>query len=1066
MPKFDEATLENAIIELFENNGYEHLTGEEIHRKFDEVLLEDDMKAFLRTQYADLSDVEVQKIFNKIKLTPTDPLYKSNRYLFFLVNEGFDLVRDDATKPSLHIDYIDYEQPEENIFKVVNQYTVVGERERRPDMLVFVNGVPVAIFEFKTAIKENVTIYDAWKQVHIRYNRDIPNLTKYCFLSVLSDGANTKMGSIFTPYEYYYAWNKANEDEKVANGISALKTLIDGAFSKTRLIAILRDFIYYPDTVKDEKAIVTRYPQFFAANRMLASIKEHLKPKGDGKGGTYFGATGSGKTNTMLFLSRLLATHDRDVFQAPTIIVLVDREDLSTQTSELFEASKKYLKDNNVKAIPSRADLKSELSSNMSGGVYICTIQKFEEETGLLSERNNIICISDEAHRTQTNTGAKLKKTDKGIETTYGFAHYLREAFPNATYVGFTGTPIDETLYIFGDIVDQYTMKESTDDGITVRISFEPRLARVIISDEQAAKIDKYYEQASEDGANPEQIEESKRAMSNMTQILSHPDRIKKVASDIAIHYMRLVSEKPEIVQKAMIVTSNREHAYKIYQELKKIRPDWFIPKKTDRTDLTEQELEKLVELPKVNLVATRGKDDPQEMYDLLGDKAHRKLLEKQFKNNNSNFQIAIVVDMWITGFDVPSLAVMYNDKPLKKHTLIQTISRVNRVFEGKDHGLVVDYIGIRKAMLEALKMYDGDQGNPIDDLPVTLGIFRNQLAILDDMMAQFDASKFYNGTPAEKLLTLNDGAEFAQRTQELENRFMNESRKMKKAYEIVFPSGELTDEETDRAQFYLAIRSIIYKQTKGDAPDAETMNKVVQEMVYQAITSTGVEDIINNETDELFSQAVQDELAKIKMPNTKFNALLKLLRQQIKKYSLTNKLKAVEFSERLKRVVEAYNNRDAQVFVSEVVSDFVDDLSDQLLQIMKDLKEDADSFEDMGISYEEKAFYDILIKVRDDHEFEYSDENAVQLAKDIKKLVDDKAKFTDWSTRDDIKNQLRRDLVILLHKNGYPPQWNNDIFEQVLEQAESFKKSNVDYSDISNTSQDLMVAEDEVDYE
>lgn len=1042
MSKFDEATLELAIIELFQDNGYDYENGETIQRKFDDVLLLSELECYLMSRYTNLSKVELGKIVNKIKLAPTEPLYKSNRDLFFLVNEGFDLIRDDVTEKAIHIDFIDFENPKNNSFKVVNQYTVVGKRERRPDMLIFINGIPVAIFEFKTAINEGVTIYDAWRQIHTRYNRDIPNLTKYCFLSVLSDGANTKMGSIFTPYEYYYSWNKANDEEKVSNGISSLKTLIDGAFSKERLIAILRDFVYYPDSDKKEKAIVTRYPQFFAANKMLRNIKEHLKPNGDGKGGTYFGATGSGKTNTMLFLSRLLATHHRDVFQSPTIVILVDREDLSNQTSELFEASKKYLKDNNVKAIESRANLKSELSINESGGVYICTIQKFAEETGLLSERTNIICISDEAHRTQTNTEAKLKKTDKGIETSYGFAHYLREAFPNATYSGFTGTPIDETIYVFGEIVDQYTMKESTDDGITVRISFEPRLARVIISDDQAAKIDKYYEKASDDGANPEQIEESKKAMSNMKQILGHPDRIKKVASDIAIHYMRLISEKPEVVQKAMIVTSSREHAYAMYQELKKIRPDWFVSKKTDTDELPENELEKLVELPKVNLVATRDKDDTKAMFDLIGDKAHRQLLEKQFKNNNSNFQIAIVVDMWITGFDVPSLAVMYNDKPLKKHSLIQTISRVNRVFEGKDQGLVVDYIGIRKAMLEALKMYGGDQESPIDDLPITLGIFRNQLSIIDDMLFNFDVTKFYSGIPSERLLTLNEASEFVQTTQDLENRFMQESRKMKKAYEIVFPSGELTDEETERAQFYLAIRSIIYKQTKGNAPDAEIMNRAVQQMVYNAITSTGVEDIINHETDELFSQAIQDELEKINMPNTKFKALLKLLKSQIKIYSITNKLKSIEFSERLKKIVEAYNNRDAQVFVSEVVSDFIDDLSDQLLDIMKDLKEDADSFEKMGISYEEKAFYDILIKTRDDHKFEYSDDNALSLAKEIKKLVDDKAKFADWSSRGDIKNQLRRDLVVLLHKNGYPPQWNNDIFEQVLEQAENFKKS------------------------
>lgn len=1041
LPKFDEAQLEQAIIELFVKNGYDYVSGESIHRKYDEVLLFDDLKSFMLSKYPDLNGKELEIITNKLKFVPTSPLYIGNRQAFFLVNEGFDLARDDTSKPPIHIDFIDYKNPENNIFKVVNQFTVVDVRERRPDMLLFVNGIPLAIFEFKAAIKEETTIYDAWKQIHIRYNRDIPVLTKYSFLSVLSDGANTKMGSIFTPYEYYYSWNKANDEEKVSNGVSALLTMIDGAFARDRLVAILQDFIYYPDSDKKEKAIVTRYPQFFAANKMLANIKAHLKPASDGKGGTYFGATGSGKTNTMLFLSRLLATHDRDIFNSPTIIIIVDREDLSNQTSELFEGSKRYLKDKNVKSIASRAELKSELSTNESGGVYITTIQKFEEETGLLSERNNIICISDEAHRTQTNTGSKLKYTDKGVETTYGFAHYLRDAFPNATYAGFTGTPVDETIHVFGDIVDSYTMKESTDDGITVRISYEPRLARVIISDEQTDEIDKYYNEATEAGANEEQVEASKRAMSKMTQILSHPDRIKKVATDIADHYDKLVSEKPEIVQKAMIVCSNREHAYKVYHELKNVRPEWFVPKKTDRDDLTDVELEKLQELTKVNIVATRGKDDEQEMFDLLGNGDHRKMLDKQFKNNNSNFQIAIVVDMWITGFDVPSLAVMYIDKPLQKHTLIQTISRVNRVFEGKDHGLVVDYIGIKKAMMEAAKKYGDPQESPIDELPITLGIFRNHIAMIDELMVNFDASDFYNGSPAERLLCLNRGAEYIQISKEMELRFMGLSRRMKMAYEIVYPSGELTDEETEKAQFYLAIRSIIYKQTKGDAPDTETMNKHVQELVYQAITSTGVEDIINNDTDELFNDEFQKQLDELDMPITKFNALLKILQNQINMYGKTNKLKAIEFSERLNRVVEAYNNRDAQLFVSEVVYDFIDDLSGQLLDILKDLQDDKDSFSILGISYEEKAFYDILVKVRDEHKFEYVDEKCLDLAKAIKELVDEKAQYADWSSRDDIKNQLNMDLTVLLYENGYPPEWDEEVFEKVMEQAENFKK-------------------------
>lgn len=1041
MVKFKEADLEKSIIEFFQENGYEYIDGEMIHRKYDEILLEDDLRKYLSRRYQSVSPTEMEKIINKIKYVPNNPLYIRNREAFLLINEGFDLTRDDSNMNSLHIDYIDFENPENNIFKVVNQYTVQDVRERRPDMLIFINGIPVAIFEFKSAIRETTTIYDAWKQINIRYNRDIPALMKYAFMSVISDGANTKLGSIFTPYEYYYAWNKVNEEEKVSNGISSLITMIHGAFSKERLIAILRDFIYYPDSSDKELAVITRYPQFFAANKMLENIKNHLKPDGDGKGGTYFGATGSGKTNTMLFLSRMLGTHYRNIFKSPTIIILVDREDLNIQTSSLFEESKRYLK-NDVKAIASRAELKKELSITNSGGVFITTIQKFEEATGLLSDRTNIICISDEAHRTQTNTGSKLKYTDAGIEKSYGFAKYLRDSFPNATYVGFTGTPIDETIHVFGEVVESYTMKESTEDGITVRISYEPRLARVITNPEQVEEINRYYKAVEQQGANVEQIELSKRTMSHVSQIICHPDRLNKVASDIYSHYSKLVSEKPGILQKAMVVCSNREHAFKLYNELKIICPEWFISKKTEKTGLSKHELEKLEALPKVNIVATRSQDDEQEMYDLLGDASHRKMLNSQFKNNNSNFQIAIVVDMWITGFDIPSLAVMYIDKPLQKHTLIQTISRVNRPFEGKSHGLIVDYIGIKRAMMEAVKKYGDNQENPIDEIDITLKIFRNQLKLIDELLINFDANDFYTGSPATKLLCLNRATEFVQLTQEMEKRFMFLSRRMKLAYEIVFPSGELTDEETEKAQFYLAIRSIIYKQTKEDTPDAEIMNRHVQSMVEKAIASTGVEDIINSNTEELFDDKFLDELDSLDMPITKFNALLKLLRRAIDQYGKVNQVKAVEFSERLDKVVKDYNNRDAQLFVSEVTADFINSLSDEIMKILKDLQIDMDSFKELGISYEEKAFYDILIKVRDDHEFEYPDEKCVELAKAIKELVDDKSQYADWSSREDIKSQLNMDLTILLYENGYPPQWNDDVFEQVLAQAENFKKS------------------------
>lgn len=1045
--QFTEAELEKAIITLFEQQGYIYINGENLHRKYEDILLLDDLRQFLFSRYADevLSEVELQKIINRLTLIPANPLYAANKETFWLINEGFDLQRDDTTKVALHVDYIDFDEPQNNIFKVVNQYSVQGEQLRRPDLLVFINGIPVAIFEFKSAINEDTTVHDAWEQITIRYNRDIPKLMKYCFLAVISDGANTKMGTIFTPYAYYYAWNKANEQDKVANGISSLFTMITGAFAKERIIKLLCNFVFYPDSSKHTEAIVCRYPQFFAANKMLENIKQHLRPAGDGKGGTYFGATGCGKTYTMLFLSRMIALHDTDTFKNPTIIIIVDREDLDTQTSELFVTAKRFLHENNVRSIESRADMERTLKDRPSGGIYITSIQKFCEQTGLLSDRNNIICISDEAHRTQTGIGAKLKKTDKGVFTTYGFAKYLRDSFPNATYCGFTGTPIDETIAVFGDVVDSYTMKESSDDGITVRIAYEPRLARVILSEEQAKQIQKYYEACAEQGSTEEQIEKSKSAMAHMKAILGHPERLKKLAADIVLHYEALCNEKPEIVQKAMIVCADRAVAFSLLQEILKIRPEWGEKRRADNeSELTKEQLDKLLPLPKINLVATQGANDEKPLFEACGTKEYRKMLDRQFKNNDSNFKIAVVVDMWITGFDVPSLAVMYIDKPLQKHTLIQTISRVNRVFDGKDKGLVVDYIGIKTDMMEAVKKYGSPQESPVDELNITIGIFRNHLALIDELLIGFNASKFYVGEPLERLNCLNSAAEYVQNSKDMETRFMGLSRRLKSAYNICFPSGELKDEEIAKAQFYLAIRSIIYKQTKGNAPDAEIMNRVVEEMVRAAISCTGIENVIDeNKSVDLFSDEFLTELNKVKLPITKFNALLKLLRKAINSYRRTNKVKAQEFDERLRKVVDTYNNRDKLVFTNEEASDFVNDLSEQLLQIIRDLEDDKNSFEQLGISFEEKAFYDILVKVRNEHDFAYADEKCIVLAKKIKELVDDKSKFTDWASRNDIKSQLQSALILLLYKNGYPPRWNREVFLKVMEQAENFKKYN-----------------------
>lgn len=1043
--KFTEAELENAFIELFQKQGYSYCNGEEIHRKYDDILLYEDLTKFLKTKYFDITESELQRAISLIDNIPSVPLYDGNKETYTKVIEGFDLIREDSTKTALHINYIDFDNIENNIFKVINQYTVEDVTNRRPDLLVFINGIPVAIFEFKTAIEENKTIYDAWEQIHIRYYRDIPELLKYNFLAVISDGANTKIGSIFSGYKFFYSWNKANEEDKVSNGISSLITMIKGVFAKDRLLEIIRDFIFYPDNSRKEEEIVCRYPQYFAATKMLANLKKHKKPYGDGKGGIYFGATGCGKTYTMLFLSRLLMLRDKEVFNNPTIILLTDREDLDSQASELFVTAKKYLHDENVRSIESRDDLQKTLLSQESGGVYITTIQKFCEKTGMLSDRSNIVCISDEAHRTQTGVGAKLKKTSKGVFTTYGFAHHLRESLPNAVYCGFTGTPVDEAITVFGDVVDSYTMKESSDDGITVRIAYEPRLARVLLSDSDAKEIQKYYDKCIDEGSNEEQVEESKRAMSQMQVILGHPDRLKKLAKDIVAHYENICAEKPEIVQKAMIVCSDRKIAFELYKLITSLRREWAVPKKCEIPERkTQEKLDELVEIPKINLVATRGENDEKELYDICGTKEHRKFLDKQFKNDKSNFKIAIVVDMWITGFDVPSLSVMYIDKPLQKHTLIQTISRVNRLFEGKDKGLVVDYIGIKDEMMEAVKKYGKTQDSPIDELKVSLDIFRNHLKLIDDLMINFNATKFYVGSPLERLQCLNLAAEYIQNVKETQTRFMGLTRRLKIAYNIVFPSGEVEDNEISKAQFYLAIRSIIYKQTIGNAPDAEVMNQVVEEMVRKAISCNGVEDIIDdNKTMDFFSEEFKKQLTSVKLPISKFNALIKLLKKSITEYGKVNKVKSLDFDERLKKVVEKYNTRDKLLFTSEVVDDFVNNLSDELLKILQDLETDKSSFTKLGISYEEKAFYDILIKVRNEHNFIFEEDKCLVLAKKIKKSVNDKVQYADFFNRADIKNQLNMDLTILLYKSGYPPEWDEEVFDKVMEQAENFKKYN-----------------------
>ena len=1043
MTNFNEHALEMSIMQLFKDQGYTYISGDQIHRERTEVLLADDLKQYLYSRYAKdgITPSEVDSIILMLRNT-SGTLYEANKAIYKMLCDGFIFNREDRTQKDIFIELIDFENPENNIFKAVNQFEIVGmnNQMRIPDGIVFVNGIPVVVLEFKSAIKENTTIMDAYTQLTVRYRRDIPEIFKYNAFVVISDGANNKYGSLFSPYDFFYAWRKVESNDVELDGINSLVTMMQGLFRKDRLLAVIKDFIYFPDASDKDLKIVCRYPQFFAANKLYENIKAHLRPEGDGKGGTYFGATGCGKSYTMMFLTRMLMKSK--FFRSPTILIITDRTDLDDQLSKQFVGSKKYIGDDTVVSIDSREKLRQELQGRTSGGVYMTTIQKFTEDLQMLTDRANVICISDEAHRSQINLDQKVKITDTGVERTYGFAKYLHDSLPNATYVGFTGTPVDATIEVFGGVVDAYTMTEAVRDGITVNLVYDGRAARVTLDQDKIRQIEDYYAQCEREGANEHQIEESKKAVANMEVIIGDPDRLRAVAQDFIDHYENRVAEGATVAGKAMFVCANRNIAYDLYKIIIELRPEWAVKKIcADGAELTEKDKKELKPIEKVRMVMTRNKDDEPELYDMLGTKEDRKELDRQFKNIKSNFKIAIVVDMWLTGFDVPSLDTIYIDKPIQQHTLIQTISRVNRVYEGKDKGLIVDYIGIKKNMNLALKKYTNFETEEFEGVEQSITIVKDQLEVLGQMFHNFNSKDFFLGSPVEQLACLNRAVEYVQLTEELERRFMAAVKRMKQAFNLCSSSDKFTDDDKDHIAFYCAVRSILFKLTKGDAPDTAQMNARVRELLEGAIQSDGIEELFETGKHisvDIFSDEYMDKINAIQLPNTKIKLLQRLLSQAIEEYKKVNRIMSLEFSERMKRVVDEYNNRRRdEAFANEVL----DDVAEQLAQLLEELKKEKDSFKDMGIDYEEKAFYDILSIVARKYEFEYPDDKMIELSKRIKLIVDDKARYTDWSTRDDIKANLQVDLILLLDEFDYPPVTIDDVYKEVLEQAENFKK-------------------------
>ena len=1049
----------------------------------------------------ELNEEEINQIVDAITLVGDVSDFATLHKVYKRLVDGYTFKP--AEGPSKDIKLIDFENYQNNKFKVVNQliveYTNNGKNEnRRPDVLLYINGIPLCVIELKNPADANATIVDAWKQINIRYWRDIPHLLHYCPLACISDGVKTRLGTVRTPYEHFYAWRRVNDGDKVSTlPFDELKTMIKGVYEPQRFLEIFRDYVYFQDEQYDseEKEIICRYPQFFATRLLKQSIIKSVETK-SGKGGTYFGATGCGKTYTMAFLARQLSLRCADVpaIGSPTIVMIVDRDELQKQGAKLFTKSTEFLNIGAVSVVPNRKILREELGARESGGFYICTIQKFcdriDDKIGLINSRSNIICFSDEAHRTQLEHSKRIKfseDADSNMKALLSkpYAKVLREAFPNATFVGFTGTPIDETYQTFGDEIDRYTMDQAVADGITVPIKYHPRIAKVLLDTNKAKEIEEYYKKCADDGATKEDIEASKKAMSSMEVILGEPLRLEKLAVDIHDHYVNAVAQDPNRIQKALITCANRPIAYALLKKFKEKYPEWFVEKKTpDGVDVTKEELNELTPRPFIAMVSSVGKNDESEMYNYLGGANNDKRsddLDASFKQDKSNFSIAIVVDMWITGFDVPTLTYLYNDKPLKKHMLIQTISRVNRKYPGKDYGLIIDYIGIRDNMREAMKIYGGDTSiaPTADDVEQATEIFREQLEILKDLFKDYDLSPFIdvNCEPTRRYELLSKTAEqvfvssqtlnFVSENQpnsakvSFKTYFLKMVTRMRRAYDICQPSGGLCEEESALAQCFMAIAGFVRKMSGTTEVDTETMNRNVSKMVEEALKYSNVESILDtDEQEDIFSPEYFEKLSDIKMPATKLEVLIKSLKKQIKEYGKINQVASKKFQEMLERTIQEYHERrktlteeeagEAQEHASEEI---IKNATEQAIKLLNELKENKESFRKIGLTFEEKAFYDILIELRDHYNFEYGEDKNVggvvinekcrNLAKKVKEIIDTKSSFADWLNNRNVREQLKFDIKICLVKNGYPPQYSPEVFSKVMEQVENFEENN-----------------------
>ena len=1000
---YTEADYENSIIELFQNMGYRHVYGPDIERDFTSPLYEDELTDALYRLNPSMPDDAIADALFKLKNFENAELVQKNSVFMDYIQHGVEVryfVKGEEHSGLIYL--VDYKNPDKNSFVVANQWTFIENSNKRPDVILFLNGLPVVLMELKSPSREETDASEAYRQLR-NYMHEIPSMFIYNCICVMSDHLISKAGTITSGEDRFMEW-KTKDGSYENTQYAQFDTFFEGMFDKERLLDIIKNFICFSNEGVKQFKILAAYHQYFAVKKAVVSTKHATKT--DGKGGVFWHTQGSGKSLSMVFYAHLL----QEMLDSPTIVVLTDRNDLDDQLFGQFAKCKDFLRQEPMHA-ESREHLKSLLNGRQANGIIFTTMQKFEESHEPLSERRNIVVMADEAHRGQYGLQEKVDAKTGKIKT--GTARIIRNSLPNATYIGFTGTPISlkdrSTREVFGDYIDVYDMTQAVEDGATRPVYYESRVIRLKLDEATLKLIDAEYDIMA-NNADPEVIAKSKRELGQMEAILGNDETIASLVDDILDHYENY--RKNLLTGKAMIVAYSREIAMKIYNRILKLRPSW-----------TE----------KVAVVMTESNKDPEEWRSIIGNKRHRDELAKEFKNNDSPLKIAIVVDMWLTGFDVPSLATMYVYKPMKGYNLMQAIARVNRVFGDKEGGLVVDYVGIASALKEAMNDYTSRDRKNYGDTDVTKVAypkFLEKLSICRDIFHGYDYSKFMTGSDLERSKAISGAVNFivaVDKERERED-FLKEALLLHQALSLCSSLAE----ETLRieAAFFEAVRVLVMRlmnQGEGRKISLPEMNERINALLRQSVKSEGVINLFSDVSEEfsLFDPKFLEEISKMKEKNLAVELLKKLIAEQVQIYRRTNVVKSEKFSEIIQSAMNRYLN--GMLTNEEVIEELLN-LEKQIATVNKEGNE-------LGLTADELAFYDALTKPQAIKDF-YENEELIAITKELADTLR-KNRTIDWQKRDSARAKMRMMIKRLLKKHRYPPDGMDDAVQTVMIQCE-----------------------------